>query len=513
MVRRTIWICLTLLLTVAAALAQGVEERAGLRPWNIVLIYADDIGYGDLSCYGAKRVRTPNLDRLAAGGLRFTDGHAPSATCTPSRYALLTGEYAWRQPGTGILPGNAALIIKPERLTLPAMLKQAGFVTGAVGKWHLGLGAETGTQNWNAEVTPGPREIGFDYSFLIPATGDRTPCVYMENQRVVGLDPADPLQVSYRGKVGGDPTGRENPELLKVRPSHGHDQTIVNGISRIGYMTGGKAARWVDEDTADVITRKAVGFIEKNRDSRFFLYFATHDIHVPRVPNPRFAGVTEMGPRGDAIVQFDWSVGKILDTLDRLNLSDRTLLVVSSDNGPVVDDGYQDQAVEKLGDHRPAGPLRGGKYSNFEAGTRVPFLVRWPSRIRPGVSDALVCQIDLFASIAALVGRSLPADAAPDSFNVAPALIGESKQGRDHLIEHASQLSVRKGTWKFIPPSNGPRVQANTGVELGNDPQPQLYDLSRDLGETRNLAAQEPERTAELRALLERIRMDGRSRP
>lgn len=486
------------------------------RP-NVVVILADDIGYGDVSCYGAKRVKTPNLDRLAAQGLRFTDGHAPSATCTPTRYSLLTGEYAWRKKGTGILPGNAALIIPTEGVTLPSMLKRAGYSTAVVGKWHLGLGAETGKQDWNAEVKPGPREIGFDYSFLVPATGDRTPCVYMENQRVVGLDPADPIQVRYGMKIGTEPTGRENPELLKMKPSHGHDQTIVNGISRIGYMTGGKAARWVDEDMADTINRKAVAFLEKSaansREQPFFLFLPTHDIHVPRVPHPRFVGKSGMGPRGDALLQFDWTVCEIVAALDRLKLARNTLVIVSSDNGPVVNDGYRDQAVEKLGDHDPTGPLRGGKYSNFEAGTRVPFIVRWPGRVKPGVSDALVCQIDLLASLAALTGQKLPREAGPDSFNVLPALLGDSKEGRDHLFEHAGQVSVRKGNWKYIPPSQGPLVQATTGTELGNDPQGQLYDLSTDLGETKNLIAERPEVAAALAALREKGMSDSRTAP
>ena len=277
-------------------------------PPNIVLIYADDLGYGDVSCYGAGRVSTPNIDRIAAQGLRFTNAYASSATCTPSRYTLLTGKYAWREKGTGIAPGNAALIIDTAQTTLPSMLQKADYQTAVVGKWHLGLGAEGGPK-WNEDIKPGPLEIGFGYSFLIPATGDRVPCVYVENHRIVDLDPNDPVQVSYGKPIGDEPTGKEHPELLKMKYSHGHDQTIINGISRIGYMDGGTSALWVDEDIADVITGKARGFIKKNKNKPFFLYFSTHDIHVPRVPNSRFAGKSGLGPRGDAILQLDWCTG------------------------------------------------------------------------------------------------------------------------------------------------------------------------------------------------------------
>jgi len=479
------------------------------RP-NIVLIYADDLGYGDVSCYGATKVLTPNIDRLAREGLRFTDAHSSSATCTPSRFAMLTGEYAFRQKGTGVLPGNANLIIKPGRTTLPSMLKDAGYKTGVVGKWHLGLGQ--GEIDWNAEIKPGPREIGFDYSFLMPATGDRAPCVYVENQRVVGLDPNDPIRVSFGQPLLDEPTGKEHPELLRLHPSHGHDQTIINGISRIGYMKGGEAARWIDEDMADVFARKAVTFIEEHKGKPFFLYFATHDIHVPRVARSRFAGKSGLGPRGDVILQLDWSVGEVLETLDRLGLADTTLVIFSSDNGPVVDDGYKDDAVEKLDGHRPAGPLRGGKYSAFEGGTRVPFIVRWPKRVRPGVSDALISQVDFLATFAALTDQSLKTGDAPDSFNVLPALLGESKIGRDHLIEHAGVLSLRQGSWKYIEPGKGPRRFAQTNTESGQAPDGQLFNLDDDLGETKDLAAEHPEKLKEFAELVKQLRAQGRSR-
>jgi len=494
-----------------AGLWPALAQTQGERP-NIVLIYADDLGYGDVSCYGARRIKTPNIDRLAASGIRFVHAHSPAATCTPSRYALLTGEYAWRRKGTGVLPGDAALIIEPGRPTLPGVLKRQGYATGVVGKWHLGLGS--GNVNWNAEIKPGPLEIGFDYAFIMPATGDRVPCVYVENHRVVNLDPNDPIEVSYEKPFPGEPTGRTHPHLLRMHPSHGHDMAIVNGISRIGYMRGGKKALWKDEEMADVFTEKAIQFIEKHRSGPFFLYFATHDIHVPRVPHPRFAGKSGMGPRGDAILQLDWCVGRILETLDKHGLTRNTLVIFTSDNGPVVDDGYKDEAVEKLGDHKPWGPWRGGKYSIFEAGTRVPFLVRWPARIeRRTDSPALISQIDLFHTLAFLTGAKLEEGAAPDSFNLISALLGRDPQGRPHLVEQAGTLSVIVGRWKYVVPSKGPKINKNVNIELGNDPEPQLYDLETDPGERNNVAAQFPDKVAELAALLEQIRRSPRTRP
>jgi arylsulfatase A-like enzyme len=501
----------TPLVMLAALVATVAPTFAQDRP-NIVLIYADDLGYGDVSSYGATALQTPNIDRLAREGLRLTDGHAPAATCTPSRFALLTGQYAFRTPGTGVLPGDAAMVIEPGRTTLPSMLKKAGYATGVVGKWHLGLGPKGGP-DWNGDIRPGPNDIGFDYAFIMAATGDRVPAVYVENRRVVGLDQSDPISVSYKSPVGDWPTGKANPDLLRIGPSHGHDQTIVNGISRIGYMTGGRAALWKDEDMADVFTKQAVGFIERQKGTPFFLYFATHDPHVPRVPHPRFAGRTTLGPRGDAIVQADWCVGEILSTLDRLELANDTLVIFTSDNGPVIDDGYQDDAVAKLGNHKPAGPFRGGKYSHFEGGTRVPFIVRWPARVKPAVSSALVSQVDLLSSFARLTGQTLGADDGPDSFDVMAALLGRSKEGRAHLVEQAGGQALRLGQWKFIDASNRARMNKETNTELGNDSVAQLYDLASDPGETRNVAMTHPERVQEMQGLLQKIRTAGRSRP
>lgn len=474
----------------------NAKRKADTGRPNVILLLADDIGYGDLSPYGEPTIETPHVARLAAAGLRFTDAHAVASTSTPSRYSLLTGHYCWRRNDTGVAAGNAGMIIRPEQQTVADLFKQKGYATGAVGKWHLGLADRTGAQDWNGHITPGPSDIGFDYSYIMAATGDRVPCVWVEDERVVGLDPTDSIFVSYRTPFEGEPLGKTHPELLtKLRPSpnHGHDQAIVNGISRIGYMKGGRGALWEDENIADSITTHAVHFIEANADRPFFLYLGTNDIHVPRYPHPRFVGKSGMGPRGDAILQFDYTVGAVLDALERKGIADNTLIILTSDNGPVVDDGYADLAVELLGDHRPWGDLRGGKYSNFEAGTRVPFIVSWPRKVKPGVSDALVSHIDLMASMATLVEASVAEGAAPDSRNALATWLGRDKKGREYIVEKAGSISIYDGEWKYIAPSNGYAYNRLTNIELGNARQPQLYHIATDLAEQHNVATQHPE--------------------
>ena len=262
------------------------------------------------------------------------------------------------------------------------MFKSSGYATGAFGKWHLGLGDKTAQQDWNASLSASLGDLGFDYSYIMAATADRVPCVFIENGQVANYDPSAPIEVSYIKNIPGEPTGKDNPELLyNLKPSHGHDMSIVNGISRIGYMKGGGKALWKDENIADSITAHAVDFIKQHKDEPFFMYFATNDVHVPRFPHNRFRGKNKMGLRGDAIAQFDWSVGQLLEALDKMGLTQNTLIILSSDNGPVVDDGYDDKAEELLNGHEPAGNLRGGKYSAFEGGTRVPVIVHWPKAI------------------------------------------------------------------------------------------------------------------------------------
>jgi len=496
---------LLFILTAFTAAGQNSSNLNVSRP-NVIYIYADDLGYGDLSCYGATKIHTPNVDKIAAAGIRFTNGHCTSATCTPSRYALMTGEYPWRKKGTGILPGDAALIIPTDRTTLPNMFKKAGYKTGIVGKWHLGLGNAV-AKDWNGEVKPGPNEVGFDYSFIFPATADRVPTVFLENHHIVALDPNDPIAVDYTKKIGNDPTGKEHPELLKLKssPGQGHDGTIVNGIGRIGYMSGGKLARWVDEEVSSTFLAKAEGFIEENQHKPFFLYFAMTEPHVPRMPATRFKGTSGLGLRGDVILQMDWTVGELMKELKYLGIEKNTIVIFTSDNGPVLDDGYEDEAVAKLNGHTPTGPMRGGKYSALEGGTRIPLIIRWPGTIKPKVSDALVSQMDILASFSAFLKQSIPASDATDSENLMDVLLGKSDKGRSVYVEQGGALSVVKDGWKYITPNNGVAVNKLVNIETGNSTEPQLYNLNNDIGEKHNLAAQYPEKVKELASLLTSI--------
>lgn len=474
---------------------------------NVVIFYVDDLGYGDISSYGMTATTTPNVDALAADGIKFTDAHSSAATCTPSRYSLLTGQFAFRN-NAAILPGDAPLIIDHTKPTLPKMMKKAGYKTAVIGKWHLGLGH--GDVDWNEAVMPGPIELGFDYSFLMPATGDRVPTVYLENHHVVGLDKNDPITVSYKGRIGDRPVGTESPELLKQKADLQHSATIVNGVSRIGWMAGGKSAEWVDEDFPFVFTDKAVEFIQESKNEPFMLFFPFHDIHVPRSPNKMFAGKSGMGPRGDAILQMDWMTGQIVNELKKQGLYENTLIIFSSDNGPVLDDGYFDQAEELIGDHDPSGGFRGGKYSAYESGTRVPMIVTYPAKIKnKGESDALISHIDFYKSLAALTGVDLSDGEAIDSENVLKALLDSSEDARTQMLEESFTLSLREGDWKYIAPFNGetPDWLANkTAIENGLMNDGQLFDLGVDPYEQNNIIAKHPEVAKKLQASIDRLK-------
>lgn len=489
-----------------SAAQDGNAAKDG-RP-NVILILADDLGYGDLGCYGAINVATPHVDSLANGGLQFTDCHAIASTSTPSRYSLLTGQYAWRRSDTDVSNGDAAMIIHPEQFTLADAFKNQGYATCAIGKWHLGLGSRQGAQDWNGKLDQGPADLGFDYSYIMAATSDRVPCVFIENGSVANYDASAPIQVSYTSPFAGVPTAKDNPDLLyNLKSSHGHDQAIVNGIGRIGYMKGGGKALWKDENIADSITSHAVSFIRSHAKEPFFMYLATNDVHVPRFPNQRFRGKSTMGLRGDVIAQFDWTVGEIMSVLREQGLDDNTIVILTSDNGPVLDDGYVDQAEELLGGHKPSGPFRGNKYSSFEGGMAVPLIVRWPGKVKEGQkSNALVSQIDFLASLANLTGATIPQGQAPDSRNYLPAFLGTDTVGRLYVLElnNSRVLSVRTPQWKFISPSDGPKmITWGPKIETGNLAAPQLFDLSKTQWESGNVAAQHPGVVAEMKNILE----------
>ena len=468
-----------------------VATETGQRP-NVIVILADDLGIGDLGCYGATVFRTPNIDSLAANGVRFTQGYATSATCTPSRYALLTGNYPIRHPRAGILPGVASLIIDPTKPTLSRMFKDAGYDTFVVGKWHLGLG--DGNIDWNKEIRPGPNELGFDRSFIMAATNDRTPTVYIEDQRAVGLDPNDPLLVNYQKNFEGEPTEKENPELVRMAADHGRN-SIVNGIGRIGFQKGSKGAYWVDEDMADTFNTKSLQYVRRAAETGkpFFLYYGLHQPHAPRVPHSRFAGSTPLGPRGDVIVELDWQVGEMLKLLHELNIEQNTIVIFTSDNGMVLHDAYQDKAIElnEQAGHTPGGGLRGGKYSRYDGGMHVPFILQWKGTVKPNVSNAIVCQLDFLASFAKLTGQALPQHV--DSIDTLDAFLGRAEEGRKELVlECSRQLSFRSDQWYLVPQGK-------------NQPQSELYDLKVDPAQKRNIAEKYPEQIEQMTKRLEEI--------
>ncbi len=466
----------------------GCNREVAIRKPNVIIIYADDLGYGDVSAYGLGKLQTPNIDLLANNGSRFTSGYSSSATCSPSRYALMTGTYPWRNKRAKILTG-ANLIIDSLEMTLPKMLKEEGYQTAIVGKWHLGLG--NSKIDYNQRISPGPNEVGFDYSYIMPDTQDRVPTVYMENGRVKNLDPNDPIEVSFEENFEGQPTGRENPELLSMKWHHGHDGTIVNGISRIGFMKGGEKAKWRDVDMADEFLNQAKNYIDQAKEKPFFLYYALQQPHVPRTPHPRFVGTSTMGPRGDAILEADWCIGQLYAHLKQNNLLENTLIILSSDNGPVLNDGYYDEAVEKLGEHTPAGNFRGGKYSLYEAGTRVPLLTYWKDQIKPSVSDQMVSQIDFLNSIASLIGSEIRTK---DGMDLADVLFQNEGVGREEFIlEAQTKTAFRRKNWVLIPPYSGSQKNSFVNIELGNAPEYQLFNLEEDSSQQNNLAQSHPE--------------------
>ncbi len=465
---------------IATQVASGSE-----RPPNIVLILADDLGYGDLGCYGATKVKTPQIDRLSEQGMRFTDAHSASAVCSPTRYGILTGIYPFRNPALayGVLRSDSPLCIEPGSPTLPQLLKDAGYATACVGKWHLGWGS--GKPDWNGELKPGPLDIGFDYYFGVPNANSMQPNVMIENRHVVSLDPADPLRVLSDVKSEGGTSARVKNEVL--------DTTHVE-----------KAVTWMR------------GRHKANPGQPFFLYLPLVSIHNPQLAHPRFKGMNEAGMRGEYLAEHDWAAGEILAELDRLGIADNTLVVYTSDNGglDLAEFKVPEKSAARQYGHRMNGPWRGMKSDAWEGGHRVPMIVRWPGRAPAGtVSEALVSLNDLFSTFLAAAGTAAPKSLQHDSVNQLPLFQGKVGR-RDSLVSIAYQgtHALRQGNWKYIP------AQGSGGITTGDGnyhkkpafdpaaPVGQLYDLSVDSAEQNNLYFSCPEKVKEMSALLESIR-------
>jgi arylsulfatase A-like enzyme len=477
-------LCLPVIFSLFGAVLLGQPANPAPLP-NVILILADDVGWGDLGCYGGK-IKTPHLDALAKDGVRFTDSHATAAVCTPTRYSILTGEYSWRVNATGlnkgVSSGESPLLVPTDRLTLPKMMQQAGYRTAAIGKWHLGFG--TTKPDYNAELKPGPLEIGFDEFFGFPATNDRMPTVYVRNHRVVGLDPADPIRLSYDAGVA-------KKEGL---------ERIAAGRQRIGWMSGGKSAWWKDTTIGRTFTEEAVKFIDNSKDRPFFLYLATHSVHAPAIPDPAFAGRSGLGGRADMMMDLDAMVGKLLATLESKGLAQNTLIFFTSDNGAYV---------TKEKDHRPNGPYRGEKSQLWEGGHRGPMIARWPAKLKPAVSSRLIGTIDIPATLASVVGLPASPGRFPDSHDLLPELLGNpSAPVRDHLIvmSGTGELALRQGKWKYIPDLGKAFGWKGWKKKPGGLAGPGLYDLEADPGETNNLQKTQPEVSKRLAKLLQQSR-------
>jgi len=460
---------------------------------NIIFIMADDMGYGDLGCYGAQKIATPNMDRIAAQGIRLIDAHSSSAVCTPSRYSVLTGRYCWRSRlKEWVLWGFEPPLIEPERLTVASFLKSHGYATAAIGKWHLGLGWTTvdgqdplpdGTNvDYRVPIQGGPLSLGFDYCFCITGSLDMAPYCFIENDHTVGI-----------------PSEEKHPY---------HPQ------QRKGLMVPG----WRDDLVDVTFAEKAVAFIDGHMASHpeqpFFLYLTPSAPHRPCVPPDFVQGASQAGPRGDMVALVDWMVGQIDDALQRHGLVDNTLIMVTSDNGARATDYWG-----RDWGHKPNGDLRGQKADIWDGGHREPFVARWPGHIPAGsTSDALICLGDLLATCAEILGVTLPANAAQDSYSFLPVLTGNEARGprREAIVHHsgAGMFSVREGPWKLILGlGSGGFTEPRFEEPVPGGPEGQLYHMLQDLGETTNLWLERPEIVRRLGALLNRYREQGYSRP
>jgi arylsulfatase A-like enzyme len=486
-------------------------------PPNVVLIFADDLGYGDLGCYGATRVQTPNIDRLAAEGRRFTDAHSVSAVCTPSRYALLTGQYPVRaSDGKGVwgpAPVTSPLIVDTRKTTIADVFKSGGYDTAVIGKWHLGFGE--GTNEWQEPLRPGPQDLGFDYYFGMPVVNSAPPYVYVENDRVVGSDPDDPLVYLGRNAKRATPITPIPPEAAQRSPN------VFGGAKDSHELFN-------DYEVGVTLAKKSVQWINTRQHKPFFLYLATTNIHHPFTPAKRFQGTSQCGLYGDFIHELDWIVGEILSCLEAGGLTDNTLVIFTSDNGGMFNLGGQ--AAFKAG-HRQNGDLLGFKFGVWEGGHRVPMIVRWPGNVKPGTtSNQLIGNIDMLATFAALTGQTLDKVQQADSVNMLPALVDEPDEPiRDHLVlapHKGTHLSVRSGKWMYIPGQGsggfggrkpgdhtfaGPSAASfigsvNSDIEDGqikkDAPPAQLYDLEADVNQTQNVHNEHPEVVKQLSSLL-----------
>lgn len=531
------WKCLALTRLAFALLVFAMAwHSAGVvtaeQPPNVVLIFADDLGYGDVGCYGATKVKTPNIDRLAKEGRRFTDAHSASAVCTGSRFSLLTGMYPFRgtgpQGGKGIWgpsPVTCPLLIDTEKTTIADVFKNKGYDTAVFGKWHLGFGK--GKNNWDKELRPGPQDLGFDYYFGIPLVNSGPPFVYVENDQVVGSAPADPL-VLLDKKAKAEAT-----KLTKIPKEAGRRSPNPFG--------GAKKAHELfnDYEVGTTLAKKSVQWIKDRKDKPFFLYLATTNIHHPFTPAKRFQGTSECGLYGDFIHELDWIVGEVMTCLEESNLSENTLVVFTSDNGGMFNIGGQ--AAFKNG-HRQNGALLGFKFGVWEGGHRVPFIARWPGKVKAGTkSNQLFGNVDMLATFAALTGQELEAEQQADSVDMLPALVGDPEGSiRDHLVlapRKESHLSIRKGKWMYIPRKgsggfggtkpgqhgfSGPPAadfigSVNSDIENGkikkSAPPEQLYDLESDLNQTANRISDYPEVANELRGILNALRTAKKQHP
>lgn len=486
-------------------------------PPNVVFIFADDLGYGDLGCYGATKVKTPNIDTLAKEGRRFTDVHSASAVCTPSRYALLTGEYPLRANGGkgvwGPSPVTSGLIIDTDKFTLADVFKGKGYATAAMGKWHLGFGE--GTNKWQEPLRPGPQDLGFDYYFGLPVVNSCPPYVYVENDRIVGSDPADPLIYVGRNAKGTTPITPIPPEA---------SQRTANMFK--GAVEAHKL--YNDYTVGTVLAGKAVDWITDNKQKPFFFYLATTHIHHPFTPGSNFQGKSDAELYGDFIQELDWMVGEVTGCLEKNGLSENTMVIFTSDNGGMLNLGGRNAV--KAG-HKINGDLLGFKFGVWEGGHRVPFIAKWPGKIKAGSqSDQLICNVDMLATFMALTGQGSKPIKGKDSINVLPALLGDPKENirKDLLLAAHKQthLSLRKGKWMYIPARSsggftgskpnqhawgGPAATAfvgsvNSDIEnkrIKKDAPPaQLYDLEADVNQTKNLYNEYPEVVQEMEALL-----------